>query len=592
MSKIQLFESQKQHVKVLTSILQFSPFALDLSMLGTGKTYTSSYICLNGVDSETKFKHIIVIAPLSVLAKWEYMRNEYNIPLVAGISYASLRSQKNKQPKHGFLKRVDYEVKVEDKFGNSRSVQKVMFEATEKYIKLCKEGLLLIVDEIQNTKNVSDQFLAVKELAHPILQSGISGKSRIIALSGSPIDKKEHSIVLMRMLGIMKSDVLSSFNPGTYVNELIGAQEIQDFCMEIDEQTTRSILRHDYMDNITTGYILPYCYDLFQNVVKKHLSSFMLPEKSSVQLYKKNVAYMMSNEDAEKLNNAISGLASTVGWKNGNIDLSGSTKIGTVMALLQESLMDIEYSKLNTMARITRQTLENNANRKVVICVNYTFSISELCYRLNEFNPLVLNGSTNLKQRTVIINKFQKNNGLFRLLIVNIKTASTGIDLDDKFGDFPRTVLINPNYSAIDLYQLSHRFLRLDTKSNSDIHFVCGKCPNGIKYRETNILNALARKSDVMKETTREQVDNGVCFPSDFPEFEENEDGSIICSQDIMDDTYNDICTQTHEINKVFNLINSTIIDTITDNLVNKIMLHDKKINKKMIKNIIDSVEI
>jgi hypothetical protein len=74
-------------------------------------------------------------------------------------------------------------------------IEKVDFKASEKYLQMLKEGLLLIVDEIQNIKNVSGQFLAAQAILKPILQGPIQSesskgtKSRVILLSGSPIDR-------------------------------------------------------------------------------------------------------------------------------------------------------------------------------------------------------------------------------------------------------------------------------------------------------------------------------------------------------------------------------------------------------------------
>ena len=67
-------------------------------------------------------------------------------------------------------------------------IEKVDFKASERYMQMLNEGLLLIVDEIQNIKNVSGQFLAAQAMLKPILEAqGL--KSRVILLSGSPIDR-------------------------------------------------------------------------------------------------------------------------------------------------------------------------------------------------------------------------------------------------------------------------------------------------------------------------------------------------------------------------------------------------------------------
>ena len=58
--------------------------------------------------------------------------------------------------------------------------------------------------------------------------------------------------------------------------------------------------------------------------------------------------------------------------------------------------------------------------------------------------------------------------------------------------------------------------MRANTKSSAAVNFVYAKdCP------ESAVIDALARKSNVMKETTAEQVELGVIFPCDMDAFEE-----------------------------------------------------------------------
>lgn len=73
---------------------------------------------------------------------------------------------------------------------------------------MVQEGTLLIIDEIQNIKNVSSQFLACQKLIQEIVEafSTADNKSRVLLLSGSPIDRQEHALHLFRSLHIMTED--------------------------------------------------------------------------------------------------------------------------------------------------------------------------------------------------------------------------------------------------------------------------------------------------------------------------------------------------------------------------------------------------
>jgi hypothetical protein len=97
-------------------------------------------------------------------------------------------------------------------------------------------------------------------------------------------------------------------------------------------------------------------------------------------------------------------------------------------------------------------------------------------------------------------------------LIGNFSVISTGIDLDDKDGHFPRVCLASPNYSTISIYQLGHRFLRgKETRSDTDIYMVYTDTPG-----ERRITESLMRKGNVMKEVLSDQVAAGITFPSDY----------------------------------------------------------------------------
>ena len=99
----------------------------------------------------------------------------------------------------------------------------------------------------------------------------------------------------------------------------------------------------------------------------------------------------------------------------------------------------------------------------------------------------------------------------------NVSVISTGIDLDDKHGSFPRVCFVSPNYNTINIYQLGHRFLRgLDTKSDTNIFMVYSK-----NQMERQIIESLMKKGNVMKNVTIEQSDAGVIFPCDYTNYEE-----------------------------------------------------------------------
>ena len=241
----------------------------------------------------------------------------------------------------------------------------------------------------------------------------------------------------------------------------------------------------------------------------------MDPPKVDYNLFKRNAFYhIQDQEDMAALQAGIFQLYDAIQ----KMAINRDRPMGVMNELncITIALKAIETAKVKTFIRIAKQKLLTNPTMKVVVCVNYTDNLLAIASGLSEFNPMILNGSTTLLQRVSVIERFQSTNLSHRLLVGNVQVCSTGIDLDDKNGNYPRFALVSPNYNTITLYQLGHRFQRADTKSDATIHFVFG-----FGSDEVPILNSLARKSTVMKETTKEQVEAGVVYPGDYERFDE-----------------------------------------------------------------------
>jgi hypothetical protein len=247
---------------------------------------------------------------------------------------------------------------------------------------------------------------------------------------------------------------------------------------------------------------------------------------SNVELHKYN-GYFHINEqhNIERVNRAVTelqdirNLQARIRFRRG-----GRTREHTeeetgaaIMSQLSRALISIETAKIDTFARLARTELRKHPNKKVVIGVNYSQTIEDLVETLAEFAPLVINGSKTIACRRTILAKFQAPTTEHRLLVGNISVISTGIDLDDKDGNYPRTCFISPNYNTIHIYQLGHRFLRgIDTQSDTDIYMVYGQNPV-----ERRIMESLMEKGEVMKNVTIEQSRAGVVFPSNYTAYYE-----------------------------------------------------------------------
>ena len=547
---ISLYPSQIEHFERIRALHANFPFALDLSMLGSGKTFTSTYLALT-----EKYKHVIVICPVSVAPKWTHMKEEFGLPLTAVLSYQGLRSNKFKQPKHGFLHRRDLSEFVPDEFGILVEKEKVDFSPTPLYKDMVKEGLLLILDEIQHIKNVSVQFHAASEMIREITVSKIENvgfpfsvppgaadhhsirfrvkqgedfkreetKSRVLLLSGSPMDKKEHALHLFRSLGIMLSDRVAQQNIHTRELEWRGMREIHSFCSLLGQCPQKPFFES----------FEKYAFTLFQSIFKPACTSYMLPPRLDFSLDKRNAYYNVDSDATEILKRGLKGLKFASNFDGVNVNLHNTAGnlggLGGAMAAVMRSLQIIETGKISLFARIARQALEVSSQTKVVLAVNFSETIDDLQDLLKDFDPLILRGSTSVSARGRILRDFEEPSTRRRLMIANLTVASSGIDLDDKNGNFPRQAFVSPNYSTITSYQFGFRFLRADTRSNTRVHFVFAKHEGRSKEDsadivEVRVLNALALKSGVMKEVTEEQALDHVVFPGDHPDWVEGFD--------------------------------------------------------------------
>jgi superfamily II DNA or RNA helicase len=508
MSEIHLLPYQKLHVEILQTFLNTRNFAFDFSLMGSGKTFTSTRLAF-----ERNFKHVVVLCPTSVIPKWKAMKKlARDVPFRDIISFQSLRSTTFHQPKHGLLHRFEQPSALLTRLGSSSPE----FSTTSLYKSYVEEGVLLIVDEVQNIKNYSSQYLAAKELISEIMNSLSS--SKVLMLSASPIDKREQAVRFFRSLGVLNR-ALAYWNPQTYQMDWAGLNDVQDFCRKINEraalETPLRLANEHTFDN--------YVYRLFINVIKPYCSSTMRVEKNSTLLKKYNAYYFIDTQGEEILLRGMSSLTTATRFENGQVNLQGqevSSRISSVIRALQV----IETGKITMFSRLVKKYAKEQPTCKIVVAVNYTETINDLKNLLIDFHPLLLQGASSVKQRETVLQLFSEPSLKHRLLLCNQGVASTGIDLDDKDGRFPRICLVSPNYSSITAFQLGHRFHRVDTKSDATVHFVFalrqGKTPSQCgDIIELKVLDALSRKSEVMRDTCDMEMIPDVQFPGEHDEF-------------------------------------------------------------------------
>ncbi len=528
---IELFDYQEEHYNRIKYILEKYKIGFDLSELGAGKTYiTCKYL------QENKYENNYVVCPATLKEKWKSVANEYGIRLTV-LTYNEVASVRMKQPNHGLLIRDDFiETQAVHTFwatnnqDDTRDIHKVKFYATEKLIEMAKKenGMFIAFDEIQNIKNENSN---VTHACREIMNEIYNGRTNpILCISGTPVDKQQQFVTIYRNIGIQKDNTLYRMNLSNWQNEPTGMLEIISYCENI-ARMENNVSAMEYMANIRENIprnktvATNVLYKMFLEVIKPIISSQMtIPEQPMAQIVSQNIFYGLTGEDYDIADKAIKKMLEIVDNSNG---IFGEARIE-----LFKSMILLESAKINTIVEEAEYLLMKNPNQKIVIAVSYKESVKELVEKLEKWNPLVINGEINGKIKQERIEKFQEANTERRVLIGNITVISTGIDLDDKDGRYPREVLVSPTFSEITMHQLKYRFKR-SVKTMSDttvksIYTTIGMTippllsENGERYVkiedtmrnkeniEMRILEALKKKSKII-ETVSGKKKEDVC---------------------------------------------------------------------------------
>jgi superfamily II DNA or RNA helicase len=292
-----------------------------------------------------------------------------------------------------------------------------------------KGDVLFIIDESQNLKNNSTQTKWMVKIVKE------NKSAHFLYISGSPFDKPQHSKNYLKLFGIVEPNRQAvEYNPltGRYM-----------FHMYNDLLTYLRNTRTRVPEELKTVNGLNWEVQLFE-LFKDYLVPYISVKMEASKEYKLNTYKIFVNVDLEVLENL----------KEKHI----TTK-----------LMEMEALKVPEMVRDAHKALAKG--KKVVLLANFMKNINTLMDELYEYTPMQITGKTPMDERENILLEFQRNDDNLRLIIGNLTVLSTGIDLDDKTGDFPRMALVSPNLNGVTLYQAMNRFSRIDTRSDTDVYF-------------------------------------------------------------------------------------------------------------------------
>jgi len=489
---------QIDHCLKLVNILQKNRGYIDTSKMGLGKTYMTIAVAMY-------YKcPLLVIGPRAAEDVWKSAVEESGAKLIDFISKDALRSKRGHQPKHGYLIRND-------------SGRGVKFMVTEKFKNFVSKGGFVVVDECQFVRNsTSAQHKATKVLINHLVFEG--GKSRFALLSASPLTEIDQIVSLLRMIGYIRSTKLYYRDRNGSVI-LKGLQELIVVCEMMDREKTNEISKSVKYYNSRT--VKKMVHKLFCDVIKYHISSAALPPPLKVNVDQKNGYYKTDEKTRNEFIRNLHDLEVAVKYERDTDEADRQQLVKTNIIYKRRKT---ELIKASTFARLAKEQLMNDPNCKVIIGVHYLDTLKVLKDSLKDFSPIVLQGSVKGKdaqtgehKRSLLVKEFQTNPKK-RLIIAIVKVISVSISLHDTVGNAPRVMFLSPSYELLQMYQATGRILRdgNSTKSDATIRFVYLQGGE----LETAIMNALARKSIILKDTLVQPHD--IRLPGDYETYIEN----------------------------------------------------------------------
>jgi hypothetical protein len=488
--EIVLTPGQQPVYEDFLSLYKKYPILINVGIMGSGKTPTALKLA-------ERYKWTIIICPNSAMDVWEKELDRYGFDMsyVIIIPFHLIAGERSQDIAHNLLYRD------ED-----------IFYPTEEFISYVDEGCYLIIDEFDWLKNKTPRYHACKALLDVIVDTNAivdtDGRSKAMLQSGTAYDKECHVLRTLHLISIIKDSVLYDFDDREKRLHLRGMAELITFCENVDREMTEDIL---YKNGVDIKNIEHICFLLYRNIVQREIVRALPSPTLSVNLNCYNGYFHLSSIGQKRLKNAIQAFKTSTSTSTTCKD----QKKRNISLIEKEK----QNAKVEIIVRVGSIILTENVKDKLVVTYDFDEPILETYKGLKKFNPIIVNGKVDIEERNRIIEEFQEDNDNIRVLIFNTQVGFCSINLDDKYGGRKRWCLSCPTYYVPRMHQLIRRFYRLTTRSDFTMIWVYGQCD----IEETSILNVMARKTFVMKETSLLQVNEGHLFPGDYKKMFEEE---------------------------------------------------------------------
>jgi len=497
---------QQPHFDKLFNTLKKSFFAIDASVMGSGKTILASKLSL---DSGLP---IIVVAPPGAKPVWYSILNKYGVhykifndgPVM---TYSALSGTTQYQPSHGFLTRYEHNMSTEE-----HPMMETIFQPTPLLDRYIDEGVLFVFDEAHNLKNSSsERHKAAQAIIKRIYARG--GRSKFLLVSGTPLDKPEQVKNYLKLVGFVQHRQAYTITAGRAVMK--GIDELNQWALRLNPEKAKvfmAVRLHPPPHNKSQAE--KYMVDMFLEVFKPVLMSVMIPPENTVSNKDiKNGFYIIDEEHRQAYEDAVNKVI-----RSTQFDITtGQAARPIITGDITTSLRLAQTAKAKTMARVARYLLttpdERGNWRKVLLYAEYTEPIDIMMSELRDFNPLRLDGKVNQNKRAEIVAKFQVPSGSeHRLLISHPDVGGIAISLHDLTGQYPRWLLMMADYHAIRNLQTANRIIRDGMKGVGHVRFFYIKS----QLPERSLLSSLETKGVFMSDLLAEQKEGGQLFANDY----------------------------------------------------------------------------
>lgn len=453
---------QKTHVDEIYNFYRKSKIAVDISVMGSGKTYAAC-----GLAKKLGLE-LTVVCPKSIVNTWIDVCKVFKIREILITTYGKIK------PKNGNLYLTSD------------------LKATPEWKKRVEEGTLLIYDECDALKNKTKQTLGALGLNDPINFG--NNKSKILFISSTPIDKKEQIPNFCRLFGFTDKESMGEYDHSTFTYTLTGLADMIDYCSKHFKINPRLYYK-------TTSKPKDTCVRLFRNCVPQNITFAMPPPIIRSEFDLKNGYYHMAEDKKNKLTGAIRAIA-VMGEPGGIIN----------WGLLSINMRIAEMSKIDLIIRLVKDVLIASPKNKVIVMAFYIDTITQITDAFKNYGSYSLTGDDDIDTRKIKVDSFNKNIKN-KVLVCNLRVGAFGISLHDTKGDSPRYLFVLPNYYITLMHQATRRIYRVGTKSKATARFVY--C-NDVKTEE-RIWRSLSKKSEILSSIG--QKVKGVTYPTDLPSY-------------------------------------------------------------------------